>query len=157
MDKDPSPVNELLERRVSLMHELAASLELAQAAILHSDAGRLSVQTQRQQELCEHLRGLVPELAPGQASQAARAARSVARTQLPGTEALNPARQRQRALLIEGLEIETRVADLNRAYGSLLRRARRTVDIFCRVLANSGVTYHPPAPQSPAAIEESRG
>ncbi|HXZ40635.1 MAG TPA: hypothetical protein VEG68_07830 [Terriglobales bacterium] len=157
MDKDPSPVNELLERRVTLMHELAASLELAQVAILHSDARRLSVQTQRQQELCEELRRLVPELVPGHAFPVAKTARSVARTHLGETEALSPARQRQRALLTEWLEIETRVADLNRAYGSLLRRARRTVDIFCRVLANSGVTYLPPAPQSPAAVEDSRG
>jgi len=155
MDQDPSPVDELLERRVGLMRELAASLERAQAAILHSDAGQLAAQTMRQQELCEELRRLVPELASGPVFSVANVARSVVRTHLAGT--LHPARQRQRALLTELLKIETQVADLNRSYGALLRRARRTVDIFCRVLANSGVTYLPPATQSPSAIQDSRG
>jgi len=37
-----------------------------------------------------------------------------------------------------------KVAGLTRSYAALLRRARRTVDIFCRVLAHSALTYPPP-------------
>jgi hypothetical protein len=43
-------------------------------------------------------------------------------------------------------ETAMRVAELNRKYAALLRRRRRTVDIFCRVLASSGTTY--PAPKA---------
>jgi hypothetical protein len=157
MDQDPSPLNEWLERRVGLMRELAGSLQRAHNAILHSDAAQLSAQTVRQQQLCEELRRLAAELTPGQTSSTAMAVRSIAQTHLPNTAALYPARERQRALLTELLEIETRVGDLNRAYGALLRRARRTVDIFCRVLANSGATYLPPAAQTSSAIQDSTG
>jgi hypothetical protein len=157
MDQDSSPVDVLLERRVGLMRELAVSLERAQTAILHSDARQLADETTRQREVCEELRRLASELAAGPAPPVTKAVHSVLRTHLPDTAALHPARQRQRALLTELLEIETRVADLNRSYGALLRRARRTVDIFCRVLANSGVTYPPPASQAPSAIQDSRG
>jgi hypothetical protein len=50
--------------------------------------------------------------------------------------------------------METRVAQLNREYGALLTRARRTVDIFCRVLANSEVTYFPPKRESATSHSE---
>jgi hypothetical protein len=138
------------------MHELAASLERAQAAILHTDASQLSAQTKRQQELCEELRRLAPESVPGKAFPLAEAVRSFARK--PDIAVLHPAIQRRQVLAVELAQVEAQVANLNRAYGSLLRRARRTVDIFCRVLANSGVTYLPPATQtsSPTRIQEDK-
>ena len=56
---------------------------------------------------------------------------------------------RAHAGLADDLQVAARrVADLNRFYGALLRRRRRTVDICCRVLANSGTTY--PAPRTPS-------
>jgi hypothetical protein len=48
---------------------------------------------------------------------------------------------------IASAELLKAEADLRyrlRVYAALLRRARRTVEIFCRVLASSGVTYAPP-------------
>jgi len=37
-----------------------------------------------------------------------------------------------------------KIAEQTRSYAAVLRRARRTVDIFCRVLASSALTYPPP-------------
>jgi hypothetical protein len=157
MDQDLSSVNELLERRVGLMRELAHCLERAQAAVLNSDSRQMSAQTTRQRELCEQLRRQASELMPEQVPSPVSAASSIAGSPVPGSADLRPARLRRRALLGELAEVEAQVAHLNRAYGALLRRARRTVDIFCRVLANSGVTYVPPVPQPPSAVPYSRG
>lgn len=52
-------------------------------------------------------------------------------------------------------QIELRVRSLNREYAAMLRRARRTVDIFCRLLADSSVTYSPPIqPSTPLTDRE---
>jgi hypothetical protein len=157
MDQDLSSVNELLARRVGLMRELANCLDRAQVAVLNSDPGQMSAQTTRQRELCEQLRRLASELMPEQVPPLAPAASSNPASQGPDTADLLPAQLRREALLVELAEVEARVAHLNRIYAALLRRARRTVDIFCRVLANSGVTYIPPGPQPPSAIPYSRG
>ena len=42
-------------------------------------------------------------------------------------------------------QAETDLRDQVRLYGALLRRTRRTIEIFCRVLASSGVTYTVPS------------
>jgi len=55
-------------------------------------------------------------------------------------------------LAAELLAVETKVLQLNRAYAAWLRRARRTVDIFCRVLAHSAITYPPPSPPQSCAF-----
>ena len=59
-----------------------------------------------------------------------------------------PVQDRNRVRREELAEVERKVAQLNRRYDALLRRARRTVDIFCRVLANSALTYPPPRPEA---------
>jgi hypothetical protein len=145
MDQELSSLNGLLERRLRLMRELADSLERAQAAVLESDPGQVSAQTTRQRELCAELRRLASELTPEQVPSPVK-----------DTAGFMPARARRRALLIELAEVEPQVACLNRAYDALLRRARRTVDIFCRVLANSGATYIPPASHPVSAVQNSR-
>ncbi|HXZ32746.1 MAG TPA: hypothetical protein VEH30_10730 [Terriglobales bacterium] len=152
MDQGISSVNEALEGRIGLMRELADSLERAQAAVLGSHIAQLRAQTKRQRELCEQWR-LVSEIAPGRISSTP-AGRNVANSH---DADIGPAGERQRALLLDLAEVVSRLSHLNRAYGALLRRARRTVDIFCRVLENSGVTYtHPPlqpvSPSQPPSI-----
>lgn len=122
MEQQLSPAYQPLVQRLRLLHDLAASLETARAAVLRSDLTELKLQTARQRELCAALRQ----------SQA-----------VPGVG------ERWSRLLQESARMETRVAQLNREYGALLTRARRTVDIFCRVvLANSEVTYFPPKRES---------
>ena len=119
MKQELSPEYHALEQRLGLLRELAGSLESAQAAVLRSDLAEMNLQTARQHELCAALR---PAVGGG--------------SSVPG--------ERWSRLLRESANMEMRVARLNREYGALLRRARRTVDIFCRVLANSETTYVPP-------------
>lgn len=119
---EPSSASELLEQRLALLRSLAVSLEQAQKAILQSDLEDLRRQTARQQEICVGLRRLnAPE----------------------GRHPVLPG-ERRRILEDELRQVEARVAYLNMAYSVLLRRARRTVGIFCRVLASAALTYTPP-------------
>ena len=48
--------------------------------------------------------------------------------------------------------VELEVAKLNRAYGALLRRASRTVTIFCRLLTASELTYAVPQAAASSAL-----
>ena len=123
MEQEFSPAYQHLEKRLSLLRELAGSLECAHAAVLGSDLAELTLQTVHQRELCAALRQ-----AEGVAPSAAG--------------------ERWNRLLQESTQMEKRVAHLNREYSALLARARRTVDIFCRVLANSEGTYLPPKRES---------
>lgn len=153
MDENHSSGNELLERQVALLHELAGSLERAQAAVLNSDVAQIGVQTILQQRLCGELRQLAGELSlkpspPDRRGSAVRRADAAT---------LHPVVERQHSLLAELREIGKHVEGLNRDYSALLRRARRTIDIFCRVLRNSGITYLPPAPQARSVRQDSRG
>jgi hypothetical protein len=157
MDQHLSSLNELLEWRLALMRELANSLERAQATVLNSDPGQISAQTMRQRELCEELRRLASALTPQQVPSPAQAEDCIPGSYLSVTAELSAARARRKTLLVELADVERRVAHLNRAYGALLQRARRTVDIFCRVLVNSGVTYVPPQAQPAPAMQNSRG
>jgi hypothetical protein len=118
----PSPfsIDELLSQRLALLRALADSLEQAQAALVTTTPEKLDQQTSRQRELCRLLCALTigfPQTQPRDHSGLADDLQETAR----------------------------RVRDLNRKYAVLLRRQRRTVDIFCRVLASSGTTY--PAPK----------
>ncbi|HUI77601.1 MAG TPA: hypothetical protein VLY24_06780 [Bryobacteraceae bacterium] len=115
---------ELLRRRLGLLRGLADSLEQAQAALAGITPETLDHHTARQRELCRE--------------SCALAAAAPVELQI-----------RMPAGLDDDVQVAARrVADLNRFYGALLRRRRRTVDIFCRVLRSSGTTY--PAPTPPA-------
>jgi len=116
---ESSPADHELEERLGCLRELAASLANARRAVLHSDLAELTRQSVRQRELCTALVRIDPE-------------------------ALSSAAERCRGLLQESVQMARHVARLNREYGALLARGRRTVDIFCRVLANSEATYLPP-------------
>lgn len=118
MKQEFPPAHQPLEQRLTWLRELAGSLESARAAVLHSDLTELRLQTARQRELCAGLRQLNPNT--------------------------SSAGERWHHLLQEASQLEMQVARLNREYRFLLAHARRTVDIFCRVLANSDATYLPP-------------
>jgi septal ring factor EnvC (AmiA/AmiB activator) len=148
MEQELSSINQLLERRINLLRELADSLQRAQSALVHSNRRQLTVETERQQGLCTELRRQAPELSSEIASITSAASEG---SHVMG--AVHFARARQRELSAELAAVEAQVGQLNRTYGAFLRRARRTIDIFCRVLANSAATYVPPA--RPAAA--SRG
>lgn len=153
MDLDVS-ANVSLERQIALMRELAGSLERAQAAVLSSDIRQISAQTLRQQRLCEEL-----QRQAGRMSRQNGLAVAPMATPTAPVDAypLLPTSARQRSLLAELRETGKLVERLNRDYAALLRRARRTVDIFCRVLASSAITYLPPAPQAQSPLQDSKG
>jgi hypothetical protein len=120
----PSSVHEVLLQRLELLHALADSLGQARAELVTTTPAILDRHTARQRELCRQLHSL-------------------------GAGSRDGAHSGLHAGLADDLQATSRrVADLNRAYGALLRRRRRTVDIFCRVLANSGTTYAAPKPLS---------
>jgi hypothetical protein len=131
MDREHCSGHEACKPRVDLWRELAHSLEQAHAAVVRSDLPEIRRQTACQQELCVKLRQLPVE--PG-------------RVQAQGLHGGLPPPVADCGDVLRGelAEVERRVAHLNRRYEALLRRARRTVDIFCRVLANSALTYPPP-------------
>jgi len=137
MDQERAPAAAALEGHLVLLRELANSLECAQVAVAESDVRQIKFQTARQRDLCEKLRPLRMQPVPCQDLP------KLARRQLENEK---PAGMGERgpALAAELAEVEMKVAHLNRSYEALLRRARRTIDIFCRVLANSALTYAPP-------------
>jgi|SRR5579862_5695861 len=121
-------IDELLEQRVRLLHKLADSLQRAQAALLSPDYDQVPAQTKVQQDLCHELRRLALIRPSGSATGRAASVEV-----------------REKALASEFQALHRQVTDLNRKYAALLRRAQRTVNIFCRVLQNSGLTYVVPA------------
>jgi len=107
---------------LDLLAALADSLEQAYLDLMSATPAELDRHTVRQMELCRHL-------------------------PTPGANASSP---QFPPALASDLQIHlARVARANRKYAALLRRRRRTVDIFCRVLVSSGTTY--PAPKTAAS------
>jgi hypothetical protein len=159
MDEELTISFSLLQRRLALTRELASSLEQAQNAVVRSDLRGIEGHSALQRELCEALRQLESE-ARGQLPRSPVADESGQQqswVQLP-EDAVSPLVERRWKVLAQELsQVEMRVRQLNRAYGALLRRAQRTLQIFLRVLASSGNTYAPPkcAPASaPSALRE---
>jgi hypothetical protein len=135
-----------LSQRLGRMRELAHSLALAQAAVVRSDLVEMQGQTAKQQQLCEQLRQIAVQAPTEFPCEAQPPIAPAAWARLPENLASPLGGERWNALVNELTQVELQVAALNRTYGALLRRARRTVEIFCRVLATSGVTYAPPQP-----------
>jgi hypothetical protein len=115
MDSESTSSPEIGCGQFALLRQLVDSLLRAHAAVVHSDLMEMMRQTTYQKELCARLRLL----------------------------AQSPVTGKNDANLEELKKLHEEAAALNRKYGVLLRRARRTVDIFCRVLATS-LTYPPP-------------
>jgi len=129
MDADQSP-EKAGQERLARLRELAQSLERAQAALRARDLPGIRRQTALQHDLCARLRQLPGTPAPSPKS--------------PQVPRENGGADGERDLA----EAARTVAQLNRSYSALLRRSRRTVDIFCRVLATSALTYPPPRPEA---------
>jgi hypothetical protein len=148
MDQEFFAALKIQEGRLALLRVLGDSLEQAQSAVVRSNLTEITAHTARQRELCETLRQLASEalrLPPCTASAGASPTHPL-RMRLPEST-VSPFLQRRWNRVTEELsEVEMRVVQLNRVYGALLRRARRTVDIFCRVVASSAFTYGPPKP-----------
>jgi len=139
MPPNASPsAHQIVQQRIILLLELATSLEQAQRALLKTNLEEFRSHTTRQQELCRLLR-----------EDSGEAAQERTEPRVDGSKSSEPqpesaASERWTTLGAQLRDVEQRVAELNCCYGALLRRARRTVDIFCRVLTNSGLTYAPP-------------
>jgi hypothetical protein len=107
------------EQQLALLREMAGSLSQAKAAVLSSDLAEFESQTARQRSLCQQWNALLAHPAPDAGGDL-----------LP-------------ELTMAASEVRQRL----RLHSALLRRARRTNGIFCRVLATSGATYVvPPCP-----------
>lgn len=119
MEQCLTSIDKLLERRISLLRELADSVERAQAAVLTSDQRQVSTHTRRQQQLCDELRRLSSELPQDELSTSDRHSDVV--LSLQPIPALPDARQSE--LSTELRAIENRLANLTRTYSALLRRA----------------------------------
>lgn len=137
---------ERLEQRLAWWRELTDLLAQAQAAVLHSDLARLETLTMRQREVCRQLLMTSPNVRHPEAATYAISVISHGSTNLQP----QAVEQRWSILTAEVARVEKQVGDLNRVYGALLRRARRTADIYCRVLASSAITYTAPPPQAAA-------
>lgn len=133
---------EPLTRRLDLMRQLAESLLLAQAAVIQSNVRELEVQTARQRMLCDELKQPLPDSRRREVSHKARPSEREARRAGTADRADDSSNTLRRELA----EVERQVAGLNQTYAALLRRASRTVEMFCRVLASSDLTYAPLQP-----------
>ncbi|MBV8052866.1 MAG: hypothetical protein JOZ80_16885 [Acidobacteriaceae bacterium] len=142
-------ITELLEQRINLLRLLASSLEHAQIGLQRPNCAEIQLQTKTQQNLCQQLRQVACEFSPDQIARISGCGDPVSQTTL--------ANARQSALAAELRSLEKQVAELNRRYGALLRRAQRTINIFCRVLNNSGLTYVAMRPKPESAVEHSGG
>jgi hypothetical protein len=156
MDQELTTSFELLEQRLALMRELARSLEQVQSAVVGSDLRGIEGHSARQQELCEALRQLAAETVGPHPAIADESGRPKTGTQLPESAVSPHVRQRWDTLAQELTQVEIRVRQLSRVYGALLRRARRTVEIFNRMLASSANTYAPPKSEPPIAQSTSQ-
>jgi hypothetical protein len=137
MDQDS--LNQLLERRIKLLQKLADSLQRGHAALCIPDYTQIPVQTKVQQDLCQELRRVSRLQASGSAGSAATSVKKC-----------------EKALVNELQDLQRRVAELNRSYAALLRRAQRTLNIFCRLLQNSGLTYVAPAVSALPRVQDRR-
>jgi hypothetical protein len=156
MDQELFTTFELLQGRLALMQKLATSLELGQAAIVRSNLAAITSHTARQEELCEAIRQLENEALRLSActSNAGVVRNPKFLKRLPESGASGFAQRRWSAVAQQLTEVEMQVGQLNLVYGALLRRAQRTVDIFCRVLACSAITYAPPKYEAAMAQAE---
>jgi len=132
-----------LERRLRLMRELIGSVKRAQTAVVRSELAALEAEIVKQQQLCVALR----EGEGGEGDEV-----SLSGPQFPqkcDENLSSSAGERWRTLSSELADAEAEASVVNRAYGALLRRARRTVEIFARVVACSAATY--PLPRAACA------
>jgi|ERR1051326_5268752 hypothetical protein len=115
-----------LDQRVELLQQLADSLQAAQAALVRNDLPELRGETSRQERLCLEL------------------SQSQAALSLESESTSSDTERHRKDVQDELMRMEREIMRLNRIYGALLRRAGRTVNIFCRVLAASSPTYAVP-------------
>ena len=118
-----------LAERVTLMRNLAESLQRAQAALLTSDLPRIEHETSRQQALCASLLALPAQVLPGP--------RNLFRTSNEDGDGDTSGK----ALREEFSLLGERVAQLNRVHAALLRRGQQTLAILSTLFASCDATY----------------
>jgi hypothetical protein len=111
--------------RIALLYELAAAFEDAQPAMVRCDIQKIQQHAARQHQLCRALLRL--------------------HENGPQAPAAGRAQQDEDLLALELEAMQARVRHLGRVQAALLRRSRRAMQIFARLLASSAVTYAPPA------------
>lgn len=132
-------------RRLDLLRELASSLLMAQAAVVRSDLSGIDTQTERQRQLCNALQQLGNSaFRVSDAASVAESRKQHPGPRLPAFDLANGVQQRCQVLAQELRQAEMQVSQLNKVYGGLLKRALRTLQIFIRLLANSGNPYTRP-------------
>ena len=142
MDQELSSSFALLERRIRVLQQLASSLATAQAAVLHHDLNGIDLENTSQREICEALQQWEAEaVTSGCAIGEAPLGRTLQLDIPPASPALQ---ERWRTLARELAQVETKVRELGRVHAAMLRRARRTIEIFARAFASSAATYSPP-------------
>jgi|SRR5581483_4552852 len=128
---------DLPPHRLSLMRQLADSLQTAQAALASMDLTTFERATADQINLCRELRET--EMALRQGSQSSNAFGQS--TERPG---LSAAEDRKGSVVAEYRDIEHRLRVLNRTHAALLRRSRHSLQVFANLLESAAVAYAPP-------------
>jgi len=121
MDVESPPVFEQLTIRLSILHDLVDALLKAQSAIALSDLQNMELHIAQQRRLCHALMDL-------------------------GTLSPQPSVApvlRWNKLVLELKETEHYALHLGRVQSALLRRTRRGLDLFSRLLASTALTYTP--------------
>ena len=126
MEAEISSVIERVTVRLSILHDLVDAFLRAQSAIGLFDLQNMEAHIARQRQLCHVLMALndsVSEQSPPDA----------------GRDAL----KRWHTLSRELKQTELHVLHLGRVQAALLRRTRRGLDLFSRLLASTALTYTP--------------
>ncbi|HXY02326.1 MAG TPA: hypothetical protein VEI49_02060 [Terriglobales bacterium] len=109
-----SSINQLLERRVHLLQQLANALQRAQDALLIPNYSQIPLHTKAQHDLCQELRRLADEFQSAQVASRGKPADANGASTIPVTAC-------QKALASDLQRLQAQVADLNRKYAAILR------------------------------------
>jgi hypothetical protein len=127
---------DLPAHRLSLMRQLADSLQTAQSALASMDLTTFERATADQLNLCRELRE--SEMALRQGFQSSNATQTTDRPELSAAD--DP----KGSVLAECRDIEHRLRVLNRTHAALLRQSRHSLQVFANLLESAAVAYAPP-------------
>ncbi len=140
-------LSQLVQQRLVLVRQLAASLDSSNTALAHNDAEAIARGASHQAELCRQWSCLESELRRAATGRMVSTCRdplaSDCGPEIPSTENDNSAR-----LQAEWLQLSERIRYLTRMHWSLLRHLERSLAIMNRVVASCASTYTP-APTLP--------
>jgi len=123
-------LRELNQARLTLVRQLADSLELSQSALLHNDAAKIARGAAHQAELYRRWSRLESQLRQEQE-------RASTLNGLPDVTSRNQNHEAEWKLLSD------RIRHLTRVHASLLRHLNRTLAVLARVAESCEPTYAP--------------